>query len=172
MNEALVENINAVVGVNDDLYHLGDFSFKGTREAALEIRKRIRCKKVHLVHGNHDKDWSRPEVEGAFIVEPMIKTLKIDRQKFVLSHFPLMDWRAMGHGSIHLHGHIHSVGDEYNRMNRQQGLFRYDVGVDANGFMPVSIEEILQYFNGVEPHGRVSWREWVSLSPVPEVEQE
>lgn len=73
----------------------------------------------------------------------------------------MADWQSMPHESIHLHGHIHSEGSLYNEMNRMQGLYRYDVGVDANGYSPVSMEEILAWFDGVECRGRVKWKDWV-----------
>lgn len=57
MNSVIVANINARVGMNDELYILGDFSFKMTAQDAYGLRKKITCKKVHLVPGNHDKDW-------------------------------------------------------------------------------------------------------------------
>lgn len=164
MNEALIANINETVGENDELYHLGDFSFKGTRDQAVEIRNRINCKKLHLVHGNHDKDWTQPEIAGVFIVEPWIKKLKVDGHKLILSHFPLADWASMTHGSIHLHGHIHSEDTAYNELNRSQGIYRYDVGVDANDFKPVSLEEILHWFENTEPRGRIPWEEWAALN--------
>ena len=43
-----------------------------------------------------------------------------------------------------LHGHIHSDG-KYNRDNMEAGIRRYDVGVDANGYMPVSIKQIEKF---------------------------
>ena len=40
-----------------------------------------------------------------------------------------------------MHGHIH--GDEnYNLQNKEDYVLRYDVGVDANGFYPVSVKQI------------------------------
>ena len=124
MNYALIENINACVEPSDELYILGDFSFKLTVQQAYELRKLIRCKKIHLVHGNHDKDWRQPEVADAFIVEPPIKVLKVDGVKIVMSHYPMADWQSMGHGSWHIHGHIHSQGSAYNDANLAQGLMR------------------------------------------------
>ena len=78
MNSSIVANINARVGMNDELYILGDFSFKMTAQDAYGLRKKITCKKVHLVPGNHDKDWTQPAVSRAFITEPPICVLKID----------------------------------------------------------------------------------------------
>lgn len=51
----------------------------------------------------------------------------------------MADWQGMSHGSWHLHGHIHSCGGAYNNFNCRQGLLRYDVGVDASGYAPVSL---------------------------------
>lgn len=53
MNDTLVNNINEVVGENDILIHLGDWSFGGFDSIA-EFRDRINCKNIHLVFGNHD----------------------------------------------------------------------------------------------------------------------
>ena len=57
MNDAIIDSINSKVAVDDELYILGDFSFKMTAQDAYELRKRIACKRVHLLSGNHDKDW-------------------------------------------------------------------------------------------------------------------
>lgn len=54
---------------NDELYILRDYSFKITALEAATLRKKIYCKKVHLVPGNHDKDWNNKLVQGTFIVE-------------------------------------------------------------------------------------------------------
>ena len=55
MNDAMVANINSKVAADDELYILGDFSFKMTVQDAHELRKSIVCKHVHLLPGNHDK---------------------------------------------------------------------------------------------------------------------
>lgn len=173
MNDAIVDNINGKVAVDDELYILGDFSFKMTAQDAYGLRKRIVCRRIHLVPGNHDKDWTQPAVAGAFTVEPPICVLKIDGQKIVLSHYPMADWQGMSHGSWHLHGHIHSSGGAYNEFNRKQGLLRYDVGCDANGHSPVSLDELREWFAGVdEPCGRVEWPWWVNETGDRQVERE
>lgn len=78
--------------------------------------------------------------------------------------FHIFQWQT---GSLcHMSQFIYMVifivrGVFYNEMNRIQGLYRYDVGVDANGYSPVSMEEILAWFDGVECRGRVKWKDWV-----------
>lgn len=99
--------------------------------------------------------------------------LKIDRQKIVLSHYPMVDWQGMSHGSWHLHGHIHSCGGAYNRFNLRQGLLCYDVGVDANGYAPVSLEELKSWFAQVdEPACCVKWPWWVNATGDEQVERD
>ena len=44
MNDAIVDSINGRVAVDDELYILGDFSFKMTAQDAYGLRKRIACK--------------------------------------------------------------------------------------------------------------------------------
>lgn len=58
MNDTLVNNINEVVGENDILFHLGDWSFGGFEKIA-EFRDRINCKNIHLILGNHDHHIER-----------------------------------------------------------------------------------------------------------------
>lgn len=70
--------------------------------------------------------------------------------RMVLSHYPMLSWNGKRRGSIQLHGHIHA-DRAYNERNRQRGILRYDVGVDANGYAPVSRDEILDFFRGIDP---------------------
>ena len=58
MNDTIVNNINEVVGENDILFHLGDWSFGGFEKIA-EFRDRINCKNIHLILGNHDHHIER-----------------------------------------------------------------------------------------------------------------
>lgn len=46
-------------------------------------------------------------------------------------------------------------------------LLRYDVGVDANGYVPV-LDEILRFFEGVKHRRRVSREQWEAFVPPEE----
>lgn len=157
MEHTIIANINAQVGLKDDLYILGDFSCRCPVEHAKKLREKIFCRKVHLLPGNHDKDWSRPELAGTFILEEPITSFKCDDGcRLVLCHYPLAVWQGLRRGAIELHGHIHSgTGEEppgaYNRRQRERGYLRYDVGIDAHTYAPVSLDEIRAWFAGVEP---------------------
>jgi len=57
-----------------------------------------------------------------------------------------VEWNAFYKGTIHLHGHQHNHPD-YNYHNPEKGLRRYDVGIDAKYMAPVSIDEIINFFD-------------------------
>ena len=50
----IIENINKVVTPQDNLYFLGDISW-GNGEQTVEMLKRINCRNLFALHGNHDK---------------------------------------------------------------------------------------------------------------------
>ena len=148
MNEVLIANINDKVGEGDELWILGDASCRIPQEEAAGLLGRIRCRNLHLVRGNHDKKWEGP---GVFSSVQDYKELKAQGKKLVLFHYPILEWNGYRHDwSIHLHGHIHSSAD-VNALNALKGRRAFDVGVDANGYRPVSLEEALSFFEGVKP---------------------
>lgn len=54
MNEAIVANHNELVGENDTLWILGDVCM-GAIDDSLALVGELRCRKVYLVAGNHDR---------------------------------------------------------------------------------------------------------------------
>lgn len=141
MNRALIHNFNSVVKPSDTLYILGDISHRIPESKANELIKRFKGRKI-LIKGNHDGDYDPSLFEGIYDY----LELNYEHMKYVLMHYPLMEWnRSRYNSSIHLHGHIHSDG-KYNEENRETGILRYDVGVDSNNYYPVSIDYIRYYF--------------------------
>jgi calcineurin-like phosphoesterase family protein len=149
MNDRLVAGINAVVGENDILIHLGDWSFGGF-DSIKEFRDRINCKNIHLVLGNHDHHIGRNKdgVQELFnsinhlvnlVVKWNVGTKNQEEAQFVLMHFPIASWENLGRGVIHLHGHVHLPNHR-----RVGGGKVMDVGVDGNGLDPISLGEILK----------------------------
>ncbi len=139
MNQALLTNYNAVVHNNDTVYLLGDICHHMDVDTANEIIGRMNGRKI-LVRGNHDKKYD-PQLFDE-ICDFM--TLSLNGQYFALMHYPMVEWPRSYYGSIQLHGHIHST-EEDNEKNRTEGVLRYDVGVDANHFYPVSVNQIIDF---------------------------
>lgn len=152
MDSALIDAVNDLVRPDDILYVLGDFAYRCTAEQAAALRARIDCEHVHLIRGNHDVRWSDTPHSGVFETERDYAEIQPGYAKghrLVLFHYPTLSWNGKARGAIHLHGHIHSAGPSYNERNREHGTLRYDVGVDANGYRPVSRDEVLAFFAGV-----------------------
>ena len=146
MNEKLIQNWNNEVSPDDDVYILGDVTMKGP-EQAFAVLSRLSGKK-YLIKGNHDLFVDNPDWQQYAWLFQWVKEydeLVLNNQKFVLFHYPIAEWADFYKGAIHLHGHQHNKS-AYNHHQVQTGLRRYDVGVDANNFSPVRLEDIVAFF--------------------------
>jgi len=140
MNEILIRNFNSCVKQKDTVYILGDITHKIPVTEANCLVDRLNGKKI-LCRGNHDKEYDTELFDGIYdYLEIAVSGVNVS-----LMHYPMMEWPKSGRGSLHLHGHIHSKGD-YNLQQREAGILRYDVGVDANYYYPVSIEQVKEFF--------------------------
>jgi len=164
----------------DELWILGDIC-KANVASVCVLREAIACERVHIVVGNHDTASKFVSCGGFVSVDyyAQVGKVAVEGYKFVMSHYPMLDWDRAFHGSYMLHGHIHSIpaggafspeagksgqpspaADApipdvrtnrgfglrgYNEWNRDNGIRRYDVGVDANGYLPVSAEQIVAF---------------------------
>lgn len=132
MDKVMLDNINAVVQPQDELYVLGDFSFRGGKPA--DYRQKIRCKRVYLVQGNHDD--RQMVVRAGFEWIKDYFELRVADELWVLSHYPMWSWRNSWHGSFHLYGHVHNNSPDVPDRRC------WNVGVDVNDFRPLSLEEL------------------------------
>jgi calcineurin-like phosphoesterase family protein len=153
MNDRLVEGINAVVGQDDILFHLGDWSFGGF-DSIRQFRDRLVCKNIHLILGNHDHHIARNKdgVQELFasvhnvldlVVKWNVGTQLQDEAKFMLMHFPIASWDNLARGVIHLHGHVHLP--PHRRIGPGKMM---DVGVDGNGLNPILLSDVLKIMEG------------------------
>lgn len=102
MNEGLIEHWNSVVGVDDVVLHLGDFSFKG-KEATEAIIERLNGNIVFIL-GNHEKAI-RNSIHD--ITKYDYLEFRFNGVKVCCSHFPMSCWSGAGRGSVMLFGHVH-----------------------------------------------------------------
>jgi calcineurin-like phosphoesterase family protein len=144
MNNTLVNNINEVVGQDDILFHLGDWSFGGFEQIEL-FRNRIVCRNVHIITGNHDHHIERNKDNIQSIFSSVNKYLDLDvnwdagKQRFALMHFPIASWDNMARGAIHLHGHVHFEVEKRIGVGKMM-----DVGCDGNNLYPIEMNEVLR----------------------------
>ena len=130
-DRALIGNWNAVVGADDEIWHLGDFA-RGDAARIGELLSELNGKK-HLVIGNND---GAPTIDAAgWSSVQHYAELQLEGRLVILCHYPFRTWNQMGKGSLDFHGHSHG---RLTPVPRQ-----YDVGVDAQGLKPAGLAEIV-----------------------------
>lgn len=101
MEEAIIDNWNSKVKINDTVYHLGNFGWDpiSTESALAQMNG-----KIHFIGGSYDKHLSEISLVkvGRHVLLPPI--VEVSKLNLVLSHWPLAEWANREGGSIHLHG--------------------------------------------------------------------
>ncbi|MEF3305431.1 phosphoesterase [Paenibacillus sp. GYB003] len=129
MTETMIARWNDVVGKDDRIFHLGDFSFLN-KEKTGAIVSRLHGRKT-LVMGNHDRGRSRTWwLEAGF--DEVSEYPIVYGGFFFLSHEPMYMNKHMPY--VNVHGHIH--GQKY------EGSQYVNVSVEHWDYTPVSFEEI------------------------------
>lgn len=147
MHEALIDRWNAVVRPSDEIWHLGDFSFVKDEMANRLIFERLNGRK-RLIIGNHDSRDHMLKLGWDEVKH--YHWLNYAKVKFCLFHYPIHEWDGFWHNfkdrqpsvvrSVHLFGHVHSTPTEPKHDFHPLSM---DVGVDANDYRPVHIDDIL-----------------------------
>lgn len=147
MDRSLITNWNARVDADDEVYILGDFSLASGEETNTYLSQ-LNGRKF-LIRGNHEKCLDDTAFdESAFEWVRDYYELRAEGELFILFHYPILEWHRIK-TAFQLHGHQHNPA-RYNHSQRSLGQRRYDVGVDANSYQPVSIKEIIAFFRGME----------------------
>jgi calcineurin-like phosphoesterase family protein len=140
MNSAIVNNINSLVGQDDVLIHLGDWSFGGF-ENIEEFYNRLICKNIHLILGNHDHhiDRNRGDIRKLFLSVSWFEQFEYQGETLECCHYPISSWNGLRKGRIHLHGHCHLPHAKKISNGR-----RMDIGMDGNpGFEPYDLKLLI-----------------------------
>ena len=149
-DKALINNWNSIVGIEDTVFHLGDFCF-GNAQKWKQIREQLNGH-IILILGNHDMRSMSQNIAALFdhVTQQMYVT--IDEKRVYLNHFPFL---TFAHGSPSIYskdalafqafGHVHTRKNNTGYDAGQlQYLYptQYDVGVDFNDYKPISWEEL------------------------------
>lgn len=140
-DEALKANWNALVQEHDIVYHLGDFSWKAYDPILTELKGHI-----VRVRGNHDSH--PPGILPYFDLRvcdlPGYATHAVARRarRIVMFHYPIEEWDGWYQGTLHVHAHTH-------RKDPVSAPRRFNVGVDATEYRPISLDELLDHPNAV-----------------------
>ena len=123
MNEVMVKNWNELVGKDDLVIHLGDFSL-GSKKERRPLRERLNGTIV-LILGSHDGSKWRIAKDGFIVTE---KPLYIG--DLIFTHKPMVNVPPT---KWNIHGHIH---------NRATCGRRINVSVEVTNYKPISLEEL------------------------------
>lgn len=172
MERALIGRFNRIVKKEDTVYILGDFAYKIPAKEADKILQKLNGHKTLLI-GNHDRNYDPALFDEichykhthyncyqlSLMHYPMMEWKNSRHGSLQLHGSPQLHEILQLQESLQLHGHIHSgdgkrryynlsgfKGDNYNQDCKDRGILRYDVGVDANNYEPVSIVQILDFF--------------------------
>lgn len=167
MDSTMIQLWNALVGDEDTVYHLGDFTLGGPEDAEYYFSQLNGHIMALANHWHHDRRWlpgpseTIQQGEVTTVFTPMgpsnyrsksghpvtlIAPLVIIQFTFpnksevpiVLCHYPFLIWDRQHYGSIHVHGHCHGK-------LKPMHPHAVDVGVDCWGFAPLSIERLLRH---------------------------
>ena len=157
-DKALIDNWNSAVGIDDDVWILGDISWWNATKT-VEIFKQLNGVK-HLCVGNHDKKLLKnDDVRSLFCEITNYKEIVSgDGTGIVLCHYPIPCFNNHFRGWVHLYGHVHS-SFEWNIMKRikyemevlyEKPCKMFNVGCMTPGmdYTPRTIEEILNCVEG------------------------
>ncbi len=136
MDAIMIRNWNSVVGVDDVVFVVGDFSFRG---ASAESYLAQLNGTVNLIVGNHDK----PDDYKSFASYCDMAKVVHDNHSIILCHYPMAEWDGYYHDVVHFFGHIH------NNRNEAAGIMdkvpnAYNVGADLLDFEPKTYEQIVE----------------------------
>jgi calcineurin-like phosphoesterase family protein len=92
MNEALTARWNERVGLQDDVWHLGDFAVRISGDAIAALLAQLHGRK-HLIIGNNDGPATVSQ-SGWRSTQHYAET-EIDGVRLVLCHYPFRTWNGM-----------------------------------------------------------------------------
>ena len=139
MNEVMITNWNNAINKDDTVFHLGDFCLGGAAEWT-KILDRLNGK-IYLIMGNHDLKNIGQGFISRFEHVAMQMHIEVGKQRIYLCHYSFLCFEGSYKDVWQLFGHVHTRRNNTgNDAERLQFLYptQYDVGVDNNGFAPVS----------------------------------
>lgn len=141
MKEELIRRHNSKVGKKDEVYHVGDMFWRTLKRAdMIDILENLNGTHYYVL-GNHEELI----FEHRDIADLHFKVIRTrlhmkpsggPKAGIVLDHFAGRVWHQSDKGSWQLYGHTHGeLPDDYSYL-------AFDVGVDANDWYPVSLDEV------------------------------
>lgn len=164
MNNALIENWNNVVPKDGIVVHCGDFTLMHYKEnnpsdnekclkEYLKIMKKLNGQ-ILLIRGNHDVIQTTLTSHDNLIAVVDKANIIVDDVKIYADHYPSLAYAA----NYQVFGHIHTLSDGTcygldEDVNHRLRKTQYDVGVDQNGYKPISYWQLCDIFREKQENG-------------------
>lgn len=148
-DKTLINNWNSVVTDKDIVYVLGDISWYNANRT-IEIFSNLHGDKV-LITGNHDHKLLKSTIRNLFKEIVGYKEIRIDGNKIILSHYPILFYNGRMRGNYHFYGHVHnSLENDYveqciqHLKKKGESFNMYNVGcmMPQMGYTPRTFYEI------------------------------
>ena len=136
MDYRLIELWNSVVGNDDLVYVLGDFTLSRKKEIITNLLHQLYGKKV-LIMGNHDTRKPKDYIECGF-VNATRKPIMVE-PGVILMHEPFTDSSNIAPNYIYFFGHVHnnhSIMDDYPNC--------MCVSVERINYRPIDLDECIR----------------------------
>ena len=153
-DRVLIENWNSVVGIDDDVYILGDISWYNAAKT-IEIFEQLNGN-IHWIIGNHDsKLLKNRELKNLFCEITQYKELDIGNgKKIVLQHYPSLCFKNRSRGWYHLYAHVHNSIEweliekfKSELVEKTDSLCEmYNCGCMLLEYTPRTLEEIIEIY--------------------------
>ena len=145
MRETLIANHNSVVKKDDFIYHLGDMFWNSlTDQECFDILARLNGRHYYIL-GNHEKAMNRNKaLRESFGWVRDVENLQFSGYPNIfLCHYAMRVWNGSHKGAYHLYGHSHAALKEIDAgKTLEESPLSFDVGVDAQNFLPISLEQV------------------------------
>lgn len=143
MDRGMIEFWNSTVADDDDVWILGDFTYRAPRHVQWYLGQ-LKGRK-HLILGNHDR-LLMEDRSALLYFESVDKSTEIvdEGRRVVLCHYPIAEWNGYYRGSWHVFGHIHGRKDTrvYEFIRGEERML--NCGAMVVGYRPAAFEELVE----------------------------
>ena len=136
MDKSLIKNWNSVVGKDDLVYMLGDFTLSRRKVIITDLVKRLNGRKI-LVMGNHDTRKPKDYVECGF--EVAIRKPIMIEPGIILMHEPFIDSSFIVPNYLYFFGHVHSNPSSMDGYSNCMC-----VSIERIGYKPIDFDDCIR----------------------------
>jgi len=135
MTSEMIKRWNEVVKPDDIVFNLGDFCWSRQVDEWKKLLDQLNGKQVFIL-GNHDYRTAVEKVEERFITVRESIELRFDKYRYMLHHYPQVEWNGSYHGVFAVYGHVH------NNIPNWCKPTQLCVSVEQTNYYPISLVEV------------------------------